>query len=144
MKHAWIAAAAVAALSLGGCAYHRGGGERVSVGVSAGGGYYDVYYDAGYGAFSDGYWAMTAPSGIPTPAVTGTGTTPIISAATMAAMAGIRCMAAARIATTEDKKKAGRETGLFPYCLSENPTRRPGSRACPAARPCCAGWRSRW
>jgi hypothetical protein len=53
MKNAWIAAAALAALTAGGCVTN--GHERVNVAV-AGGGYYDGYYDGGYGAFSDGYW----------------------------------------------------------------------------------------
>lgn len=54
-----VPAAAVAALLLGGCAYHsrdgyRGHG-RASVAVGTGG-YYTGYYDGAYGAFNDGYW----------------------------------------------------------------------------------------
>jgi hypothetical protein len=49
--------AALAATALAGCAYDsgpRGGG--VAVGVTAGGPYYDAYYDDYYGPFNDGYW----------------------------------------------------------------------------------------
>jgi hypothetical protein len=52
MKRTGLAVAALAALGLGACAYH--GPARV--GVVAGNGYYDGYYDGYYGPFYDGYW----------------------------------------------------------------------------------------